>query len=89
MFLCFDQGSSTSRVRLGDYHFYGLGTEVNYEQAIQEYRFASDVMRNAQAMFNLGYMHEHGLGFKRVGRMLLASSFCRSSNPLTSTASVP
>ena len=62
------QGSSSSRVKLGDYHFYGLGTEVNYEQAIQEYRIASDVLRNAQAMFNLGYMHEHGLGFKRVIR---------------------
>jgi len=59
------QGSALARVKLGDYHYYGWGTEVNYEQAIQEYRLASDVQRNAQAMFNLAYMHEQGFGFKR------------------------
>lgn len=53
-------------MKLGDYYYYGLGTPVNYEQAIQEYRLASDVQRNAQAMFNLAYMHEQGLGFKQV-----------------------
>ncbi|VDL91361.1 unnamed protein product [Schistocephalus solidus] len=58
-------GSTLARVKLGDYYYYGLGTEVNYDQAIQEYHIASDVQRNAQAMFNLGYMHEQGLGFKR------------------------
>ncbi|VDK40875.1 unnamed protein product [Taenia asiatica] len=81
------QGSSTSRVRLGDYHFYGLGTEVNYEQAIQEYRFASDVMRNAQAMFNLGYMHEHGLGFKRD--IHLAKRFYDMAAATSSDAQIP
>nr|VZI23676.1 unnamed protein product [Spirometra erinaceieuropaei] len=60
-----NQGSTLARVKLGDYYYYGLGTEVNYDQAIQEYHIASDVQRNAQAMFNLGYMHEQGLGFKR------------------------
>nr|CDS21560.1 protein sel 1 1 [Echinococcus granulosus] len=81
------QGSSTSRVRLGDYHFYGLGTEVNYEQAIQEYRFASDVLRNAQAMFNLGYMHEHGLGFKRD--IHLAKRFYDMAAATSSDAQIP
>lgn len=60
-----NQGSTSSRVKLGDYYYYGLGTDINYELAIQEYRIASDVQRNAQAMFNLAYMHEQGLGFKR------------------------
>lgn len=27
---------------------------------------ASEQQHNAQAMFNLGYMHEQGLGMKRV-----------------------
>ena len=29
------------------------------------YRIASEQQNNAQAMFNLGYMHELGLGMKR------------------------
>ncbi|VDN15158.1 unnamed protein product, partial [Dibothriocephalus latus] len=64
-FFLYVTGSTLARVKLGDYYYYGLGTEVNYDQAIQEYHIASDVQRNAQAMFNLGYMHEQGLGFKR------------------------
>lgn len=59
------QGSTSSRVKLGDYFYYGLGTDVNYQKAIQHYRTASDQHHNAQAMFNLGYMHEQGLGLKR------------------------
>ncbi|KAK4472806.1 hypothetical protein MN116_004023 [Schistosoma mekongi] len=59
------QGSTSSRVKLGDYYYYGLGTDVNYQKAIQHYRTASDQHHNAQAMFNLGYMHEQGLGLKR------------------------
>ncbi|KAK9497824.1 hypothetical protein O3M35_003743 [Rhynocoris fuscipes] len=56
------QGYSAAQVKLGDYHYYGLGTPVDYEQAVLHYRLASDQHQNAQAMFNLGYMHEHGLG---------------------------
>lgn len=53
-------------MKLGDYYYYGLGTDVSYQKAIQHYRIASDLHHNAQAMFNLGYMHEQGLGLKRV-----------------------
>ncbi|VDD82213.1 unnamed protein product [Mesocestoides corti] len=81
------QGSSSSRVKLGDYYFYGLGTEVNYEQAIQEYRIATDVLRNAQAMFNLGYMHEQGLGFKRD--LYLAKRFYDMAAETSSDAQIP
>ncbi|XP_059474860.1 protein sel-1 homolog 1 [Neocloeon triangulifer] len=56
------QGSGTAQVKLGDYHFYGLGTPVDYEAAAAHYRLASEQQNNAQAMFNLGYMHEQGLG---------------------------
>ena len=30
------------------------------------YRMASEQQNNAQAMFNLGYMHEYGIGMKQV-----------------------
>jgi len=59
------QGYSAARVRLGDYYYYGWGTHIDYETAASHYRIASEQQNNAQAMFNLGYMHELGLGMKR------------------------
>lgn len=59
------QGYTVARVKVGDYHFYGLGTVVDYELAALHYRLASEQQSNAQAMFNLGYMHEQGLGLKK------------------------
>ena len=59
-----------ARVKVGDYHFYGLGTVVDYEIAALHYRLASEQQNNAQAMFNLGYMHEQGLGLKKVNILL-------------------
>nr|XP_022904422.1 protein sel-1 homolog 1 isoform X1 [Onthophagus taurus] len=59
------QGYSPAQVKLGDYHYYGLGTSIDYETAASHYRLASDQQHNAQAMFNLGYMHEQGLGMAK------------------------
>ena len=59
-------GYTVARVKVGDYHFYGLGTKVDYETAALHYRLASDQHNNARAMFNLGYMHEQGFGLKKV-----------------------
>lgn len=60
-------GYTVARLKLGDYHFYGYGTIVDYETAVIHYRLASEQQHSAQAMFNLGYMHEKGLGIKQVG----------------------
>lgn len=60
------QGYSAAQVKLGDYYYYGLGTgNVDYETAASHYRMASEQQHNAQAMFNLAYMHEQGLGMKK------------------------
>lgn len=59
------QGYSNARVRLGDYYYYGWGTSVDYANAAAQYRQASENQRNPQAMFNLAYMHEQGLGLKQ------------------------
>ncbi|KAJ8274932.1 hypothetical protein COCON_G00095570 [Conger conger] len=59
------QGYMVARIKLGDYHFYGYGTDVDYETAVIHYRLASEQQHSAQAMFNLGYMHEKGLGIKQ------------------------
>ena len=62
-------GYPIARVKIGDYHYYGYGTEIDYETAAVHYRMASEQLNNPQAMFNLGYMHERGLGMKQVGRL--------------------
>lgn len=59
------QGYVMARVKLGDHHYYGQGTKIDYEAAANHYRIASDQQSNAQAFFNLGYMHERGLGLKK------------------------
>ncbi|XP_034274160.1 protein sel-1 homolog 1-like isoform X2 [Pantherophis guttatus] len=59
------QGYTVARLKLGDYHFYGFGTEIDYETAFIHYRLATEQQHSAQAMFNLGYMHEKGLGIKQ------------------------
>ncbi len=59
-------GYTVARVKIGDYHYYGYGTEIDYDTAAVHYRMASEQQHNAQAMFNLGYMHEQGLGMKQV-----------------------
>lgn len=59
------QGYSIARVKLGDYYYYGYGTDIDYKTAAAQYRMASDLQSNAQALFNLGYMHEQGLGLKK------------------------
>ena len=58
-----------ARVKLGDYYYYGQGTEVNYEAAAGQYRIASDKQSSAQAMFNLAYMYEQGYGLQKVGHV--------------------
>ncbi|XP_046849524.1 protein sel-1 homolog 1-like isoform X2 [Xenia sp. Carnegie-2017] len=59
------QGNVGARVKVGDYYYYGQGTKVNYETAAFHYTVAQEQFRSAQAMFNLGYMHERGLGMKK------------------------
>ncbi|XP_061757242.1 protein sel-1 homolog 1 [Nerophis ophidion] len=59
------QGYPVARIKLGDYHYYGFGTDVDYETAVIHYRLASEQQNSAQAMFNLAYMHEKGLGIKQ------------------------
>ena len=48
----------------------GYGTEQNYELAAHQYKSAIDQSQNPQAMFNLGYMYEKGLGLKRVNLII-------------------
>lgn len=59
------QGDSDSARIIGDFYYEGLvnGT-VDYPLAVKYYRDASDAL-DPEALFNLGYMHQHGLGVTR------------------------
>ncbi|ESP02809.1 hypothetical protein LOTGIDRAFT_110816, partial [Lottia gigantea] len=81
------QGSTIARVKMGDYHYYGYGTEIDYESAAIHYRLATEQQHNAQAMFNLGYMHEYGLGLKQD--IHLAKRFYDMAAETSNDAQVP
>jgi len=55
------QDSSTANLKLGDYHYYGVGVYTDMSKSAQFYQAASN-LRHPQASFNLGYMHQYGLG---------------------------
>ncbi|KNC46713.1 uncharacterized protein AMSG_11751 [Thecamonas trahens ATCC 50062] len=52
------QGNVDANLALGDYYF---DTERDYELALSQYRAGAN-RGHPQALFNLGYMHQHGLG---------------------------
>ncbi|RIA90942.1 hypothetical protein C1645_737487 [Glomus cerebriforme] len=60
-----NQGNVDSRVKMGDYYFKGFGTEINYEKAAACYQVAAEAELSAMAMWNLGWMHENGIGVAR------------------------
>ncbi|KAI0665661.1 HCP-like protein [Trametes maxima] len=54
-------------VKVGDYYYHGLGVpdepeSVRWEKAAGYYQSAADTMMSAQAMWNLGWMYENGIG---------------------------
>jgi SEL1 protein len=57
-----EQKNIDSMVKMGDYYLMGLGTTPDQEKAAQCYQAAAETMRSAQAMWNLGWMHENGIG---------------------------
>ncbi|KAL0595517.1 Protein sel-1-like protein 2 [Plecturocebus cupreus] len=65
------QGNAFARVKIGDYHYYGYGTKKDYQTAATHYSIAADKYHSAQAMFNLAYMYEHGLGIAKVILLLI------------------
>eukprot|EP00897_Mesotaenium_endlicherianum_P008175 jgi/Mesen1/7386/ME000382S06586 len=61
-----EQGNVQAALLIGDAYFYGKGTKKDLERASEAYLRAAKQRGHhgpcAQAMFNLGFMHEHGLG---------------------------
>lgn len=62
------------------------GTERDYDRAAEAYIHAKS-QSNAQAMFNLGYMHEHGLGLPFD--LHLAKRYYDQAQEIDSAAKLP
>ncbi|KAG2171580.1 hypothetical protein INT43_008306 [Umbelopsis isabellina] len=60
-----NQNSVDARVKVGDCYYYGIGTKVDYEKAASCYQVAAEMERSPLAMWNLGWMHENGVGVAR------------------------
>ena len=59
-----EQGNSAALVRLGDSYWYGKGVPRNWGRAGRAYAQAAH-HRIPQALFNLGFMHQHGAGIAK------------------------
>jgi SEL1 protein len=60
-----EQKNVDSMVKMGDYYLAGLGTARDEEKAAACYQAAAETMKSAQAMWNLGWMHENGIGIEQ------------------------
>lgn len=57
------QANIDSLVKMGDYYLLGLGTNApDADKAATCYTAAAETLQSAQAMWNLGWMHENGIG---------------------------
>jgi SEL1 protein len=59
------QGNVDSLVKVGDYYLKGIGAEQDVDKAVQCYTGASEYHQSAQALYNLGWMHENGVGLNQ------------------------
>jgi SEL1 protein len=59
------QGNIDSLVKMGDYYLHGIGTLPDVDKAVQCYTGASEYQQSAQALYNLGWMHENGVGLNQ------------------------
>jgi SEL1 protein len=59
------QSNIDALIKLGDYYYNGYGTPSNLpdtERAAACYQAAAESLQSAQAFWNLGWMHENGIG---------------------------
>ncbi|POM73832.1 Sel-1 family protein [Phytophthora palmivora] len=85
--LAAQQGNVDANLKIGDYYYYGKGGHpVDFIKASAHYSLASK-RSNAQAMFNLALMYEHGIGVDQD--FYLAKRFFDKARVAHSDASVP
>ena len=50
---------------MGDCYFFGTGASPDLEKAASCYQSAAEIHQSAQAAWNLGWMHENGVGVEQ------------------------
>jgi SEL1 protein len=66
-----NQGNADARVKSGDYYYKGIGTPQDAKQAARCYHSVARNDISDLAMWNLGWMHEHGIGVNKVSNCCL------------------
>lgn len=56
------QSNIDSLVKMGDYYLEGIGTQMDLDKAASCYTAACEYHQSAQALYNLAWMHENGVG---------------------------
>jgi SEL1 protein len=56
------QSNIDALVKMGDYYLTGTGAPSSADKAAACYQAAAETMQSAQALWNLGWMYENGLG---------------------------
>ncbi|KAI9817118.1 MAG: ERAD-associated protein [Pycnora praestabilis] len=59
------QSNVDSMVKMGDYYLSGYGIDADAERAAACYQAAAEFQQSAQALWNLGWMHENGVGVEQ------------------------
>lgn len=59
------QSNIDSTVKMGDYYIGGYGIDTDAEKAAACYYSATESPQSAQALWNLGWMHENGIGVEQ------------------------
>lgn len=59
------QSNVDATVKMGDYYLKGIGTDKDNEKAAACYQAAAEYQQSALALWNLGWMHENGLGVEQ------------------------
>ncbi|KAK9320461.1 hypothetical protein V1517DRAFT_375626 [Lipomyces orientalis] len=59
------QGNVDATVKMGDYYLKGIGCERDNVKSAACYQAAAEYQQSALALWNLGWMHENGLGVEQ------------------------
>ena len=59
------QSNIDSLVKMGDYYLAGNGAQADVEKAASCYQTAAETHHSAQALWNLGWIHENGIGVEQ------------------------
>ena len=59
------QSNIDSLVKMGDYYLAGNGADADVDKAASCYQTAGETHHNAQALWNLGWIHENGIGVEQ------------------------